>query len=227
MKFIATYLAVLLSIPSFGADPGSLRDRALRFLANNVMGRTQVIDTQGTLTSDGVDYLVDFKATIRWGNLRRTSEGLVFDQLRVIRQTNTKLDKAGKPVGKPVRTDRSVQFHYALGERLTSNSLVGLSTMTRNSIDDPTGLGSVAMIELSADNAELYLYESQAGFSERSLDGKTFIPVATASEATLSLNKQGKLELAETLKFYKVDVNKDFAREEIHRFNLNAIEVRH
>jgi len=224
MKITSIYLAFLLSLPALAADPGSLRDKVYKFLSNNVMGRAQVIDTEGTLDSEGESYLVRFQATIRWGNLLKTEEGFSFDQLRTIQQSNTKLDKNGKPVGQPVRHDRQVMFHYALGERLTNNSMVGLATMTRNTADDPTGIGFVAMMEISKDDAELYLYESQAGFSEASLDGKSVIPVATASEATLSVNKKGKLELDETLKFYKVDVNKEFAREEFDRFNLNAIE---
>jgi len=80
------------------------------------------------------------------------------------------------------------------------------------------------MIELSADSKELYLYTSTAGYSEASLDGKTIIPVATATEGTLFLDKKGKLQLAETLKFYKVNVNKDFSRDELNRFNLSASE---
>ncbi len=81
------------------------------------------------------------------------------------------------------------------------------------------------MVEISDDGRELYIYESLAGFSESSLDGKNLYPVATASSATLFVNKDGKLQTDETLKFYKVDVNKDFAREEINRFNLSAIEL--
>jgi len=40
----------------------------------------------------------------------------------------------------------------------------------------------------------------------------------------LSLNAEGKLVANETMKFYKVDVNRDFAREEFNRFDLTAVE---
>ncbi len=225
MNFVAAILAIGVSLQAFAVEPGVLRDQAIHFLQKNVIGRTQKIATEGTVNSEGQEYQVRFNAILSWRNLRRTAEGLTFDQIRDIQQANTKIDENGKAVGPTVRTDRRVVFHYALAERLTSKSMVGLATMRKNTLEDPTGVGFVTMLEISADNKELYLYESQAGFGETSLDGKNLVPVASASEATLFLDKKGKLETNETLKFYSVDVNKDFARKEIHRFNLSATEI--
>lgn len=227
-KYIPAFFILLGLTPAVGwgdgPDQPSLQDRAFQFFQKNVTGRTQQVSTRGTIKSNGAEYLVTFKALIKWENLQKTDNGLVFDQTRDIQQSAVKLDH-GQPSGPVIKTDRVVVFHYALAERATSKSLVGLSTMTKNTLEDPTGKGFVVMVELSDDNKELYLYESEAGFSEGSLDGKSTVPVATASEATLFLDKNGKLEMNETLKFYKVDVNKDFAREEVDRFNLSGTEV--
>ncbi len=221
MKFILVLLLGLSSLQT-EASPLALRDRVATFLKKNVMGRTQTLSTEGTLDADGVSYLVKFQATISWDKLNETEEGLTFQETRDIKQTSTELDKAGKPVGQPINTDREVVREYAL--RPAADLLSGMTTISKNTLEDPTGTGFVTMAELSADDKELYLYESMAGFSEASLDGKNTIPVATSSAATLFLDKNGKLQTHETLKFYKVDVNKDFAREELHRFNLAASE---
>jgi hypothetical protein len=224
MKRALLVFALGLNTFSFGATAPSVRDRVFDFLQNKVAGRTQVMDTEGTLTSDGAEYLVQFQASINWGGLRKTAEGLVFEETRDIKQSSTKLDAQGKPVGAPVKADRTIVHQYALSERATTGSLVGIATVTKNTLEDPTGQGFVTMIELSADDKELYLYGSTAGFTEASLDGKNIIPVANAFEATLFQDKHGKLQLNETLKFYKVNVNKDFSRDEIHRFTLSASE---
>lgn len=206
-------------------DDHVLRDRVATFLQSNVMGRTQQIVTEGTIHSDGKDYRVKFKATVKWDGFRMTQDGFVFEQTREIEQTNTLVNASGQAAGPEVKNDRTVVMQYALTERTTNNSLVGLALMTKNTLEDPTGVGFVAMIELSADGKELYLYESQAGFGESSLDGKNIIPTAAAAEATLYLDEAGKLVINETLKLYKVDVNNEFKREEIDRFNLTGSEV--
>jgi hypothetical protein len=82
------------------------------------------------------------------------------------------------------------------------------------------------MLELKEDGSELYLYESLAGFAESSLNGRDLIPVASAAESTLFLDPAGKLQTLQTLKFYKVNVNKNLEREEVYRFNLSVSEVK-
>ena len=156
-KYFSTFLILASLTPaiSWGAGPDqtSLQDRAFKFLQDNVMGRTQQIVTEGTIKSEGQEYLVKFKAVIKWEGLKKTDNGLVFEQTRDIQQSNTKLEQ-GKPVGPAVQKDRVVAFQYALAERATSKSLVGLCTMTKNTLDDPTGKGFVTMVELSDDNKE-------------------------------------------------------------------------
>lgn len=225
MKLTAFIFAVGVSVSCLGAEQTTVRDRAYTFLEKNVIGRSQKTTLDGTLNSDGVEYAVHFEATVKWDKLKKTEEGLEFDETRDIKQTSTQLDKAGKPVGTPINTDRVVVHHHALAERATVKALMGVTNVTANSLEDPTGKAFVTMAELSPDDKELYLYQSMAGFSEASLDGKNMIPVATASEATLFLDKNGKLHTNETVKFYKVDVNKDFAREELNRFNFSASEI--
>ncbi len=225
MKLVLVVLFIGLGSLSWGAEDFPVRDGVFQFLDKNVMGKSQKLSAQGTLTSDGSSYLVSFEATIKWEGLQKTPEGLVFDETRIIKQTSTKTDPKGKPIGEAIDTSRTVKLHHALAERDTANLLVGQSTMVENTLEDPTGKGFATMIQLSDDKRELYLYESMTGFVEASLDGKTVIPVATASADTFSLDNNKKLQTAETLKFYKVDVNKDFARTEINRFNLLAIEV--
>jgi len=224
MKFAICGFALAFGAVAFAADAPSTRDRVFQFLEKNVMGRTQQLATEGTIEAEGATYQVKFSATIKWDKLEKTEEGLTFEETRDIKQSNIKRGAAGK--AEETVTDRVVVFRHALGERETAKALVGVSNMTKNTLEDPTGKASVTMIELSTDDKELYLYQSLAGFGEASLDGKTIIPVANASEATLSLDAQGKLNTNETIKFYKVDVNKDFAREELHRFNLSAVEVK-
>jgi len=228
MKLLFLFLAIGLSTFSEGVEPPSVRDRVFQFLQKNVIGRTQTLVTDGTIASEGEDFLIDFQATIDWAKLEKTKEGLTFEETRVIKQTSTKIDKAGKPVGPPVNTDRTVVHQYALTERVTTKSLVGLVTITKNTLEDEdsTGKGSVVMIDLSPDDKTLYLFTSMAGFTEASIDGKNIVPVANATEATFFIDAKGKLQTLETVKFYKVDVNKDFARQELSRFNISASEVK-
>lgn len=226
MKSAVIILAVLLSGSAFSEQTYPIRDRAYDFLSSKVANRSQNIVAEGTIQVDGKDYLVTFKAKVSWNNLQKTAEGLVFDQVREIEQSHTPLNDRGQKAGETIKTDRTVEFHYAVAERLTSKSLVGIATMTKNTHEDPTGHGSIVMLETNENGSELYLYASQAGFGESSLDGKNIVPVATASEATLFTNEEGKLQANETLKFYTVDVNKDFERKEVHRFNLTALEAK-
>ncbi len=225
MKFIAMILSGLVSTAVFANSENPVRDRVAKFLEGNVIGRTQEIATEGTLAVEGETVKVDFKAKITWSGLRLTSDGLVFDEHRDIKQTNTKIDGQGNPIGAPVVTDRQVTHHYAVGERRTTRSLVGLTTVSLDTTDAVTGEGYTTMMDMSEDGKELYIYQSMAGFVERSLDGITDIPVSLATSASLYLDQNGKLILDQTVKFYKVDINNDFAREEINRFNLSATEV--
>ncbi len=228
-RMVSSLLLLVGAVSAMGSEPTarvSLQDRAIHFMKKNVIGRTQLVTTEGTVEHEGAKYAIRFQAYVTWNNLKRTADGLIFDQVRQIQQSNTTLDAKGNPTAKVKRTDRTVIVRYALTERVTSNSLVGVANMVKNTLEDPTGRASTAMIELSPDNKELYLYESQIGFSETSLDGKNLSPVANASDATLSVDRSGRLMMYETLKFYKVNVNKDFAREELNRFNLNAVQVR-
>jgi hypothetical protein len=233
MKFLSLIISSLMlstfslsSLSAFAAAPESVTDRVAHFLESNVMDRTQSVKTEGTITTEGADYLVKFEAKITWSGLKKTAQGLIFEERRDILQSNTKIDSEGNATGEPTRSDRVVVRQYAVTERQTTHSLVGLTTVLQNSIEDVTSLGFTTMIEISSDDKELYIYESQAGFSEVSLDGINIQPVSTASSATLSVNKDGKLVTDETLKFYKVDINRDFAREEINRFNLTATELK-
>lgn len=228
MRTSVVLCLMVVAVSAFGFEGASptLRDRTVHFLLKNVMGRTQLIKTEGTVEHEGAKYAIQFEAYVTWNNLKKTPDGLIFDQIRQIRQSNTALDKEGKPTAKVTRTDRTVVMRYALTERITTNSLVGVANMVKNTLEDPTGRASTVMIELNANATELYLYESQVGFHEASLDGKTIVPVATASDATLSTARGGQLMMYETLKFYKVDVNKDFNRTELNRFNLSAVQVR-
>lgn len=225
MKSLYLLLATCLNTAALADDQTTVRDRVASFLSDYVIGRTQKIDTQGTLEEGGKTYQVDFKATIIWSGLTKTTEGLVFDERREVVQTNTLLDAQGSPVGEPLRQARVVVQRHAVTERRTTGSLVGLTTITENTAEDPTGTGYVTMLEISADGKELYLYQSLAGFVERSLDGVNEQPLALATAATLHLNADGRLITDQTWKFYKVDINRDFARQEIHRFNLTAIET--
>ncbi len=223
MKLAVCVFAFSMSALSSAVETPSIRDNVFQFLEKNVIGRTQKLATEGTIESDGATLQVKFSATIKWDKLEKTEEGLIFEETREIKQTNIKRDASGKP--EETNTDRVVVLRHALSERETAKALVGISNMTKNTLEDPTGKGSITMIELSTDNKELYFYQSLAGFGEASLDGKTIVPVANASEATFFLDKAGKLTTNETIKFYKVNVNKDFTREEIHRFNISAVEV--
>ena len=223
-KWLSFCLLIVSSLAL--GDNLSLRERAYQFVEKNLVGKTQVLSTEGNVSTDGEEYLVQFNATISWGNLEKTDEGLVFEETRDIKQTNTKLDASGKPTSQIVKTDRVVVHRYAVSERQTTNSLVGITTVTKNTLEDPTGRAFATMIELSPDNKELYLYTSLVGFVENSLDGKNLIPVSFAADATFFVDKSGKLRTNETLKFYKVNVNKDFAKEEVYRFNLSASESR-
>jgi hypothetical protein len=226
MKLQILFFCCAFSAYSFAADKASVRDRIADFLQKNVVGRSQTLSTEGTLSSDGATYVVKFEAKISYANLEKTEEGLTFEETRDIKQTNTKLDATGKPTGEPFKTDRTVVHRYSVAERQTVNALVGVTNVVKSTLEDPTGKAFVTMIDLSDDNKQLYIYESMAGFAEASLDGKNVVPVATASDATLFLDANGKLQTNETLKFFKVNVNKEFAREEISRFNLSAAEVK-
>lgn len=225
MRFVFGFFIFALGATAMAAEPQvSVRDRAFQFLDKNMMGRTQQVATEGTLESEGVTYQVKFSATIKWEKLEKTEEGLTFEETRDIKQTSTKPATATAPA-ETIVTDRVVVHRYALAEKQTTKSLVGVATVTKNTLEDPTGKAFITMLELSPDNKEVYLYQSLAGFAEASLDGKTVIAVASASDATFFLDNKGKLQTNETLKFYKVNVNKDFAREEVSRFNLSAFEV--
>lgn len=226
MKITCLLLAFGLSGAALADSQPSLRDRVARFLGENVVGRVQKIDTQGTIVDGENTYKVDFKATVHWENLKTTPEGLVLDERREVVQTNTRIDAQGAPIGEPVRLERVVVQRHAVSERRTTQSLVGLTTVTENTEEDPTGSGFVTMIELSTDGRELYLYQSLAGFVERSLDGITEQPVALATASTMRLDGEGKLVTDQTWKFYRVDVNRDFSRQEINRFNLTATEAK-
>lgn len=226
MKFRCLLLAALVAPTALADAQLPVRDRVAQFLGDNVVGRIQKIDSQGTIVDGANTYQVDFKATIQWSGLKTTAEGLVLDERREVVQTNTKIDAQGAAVGEPMRHERVVVQRHAVSERRTTQSLVGMTTMLENSEEDPTGSGFVTMIELSADGKELYLYQSLAGFVERSLDGITEQPVAMAMAATMRVDGDGKLVTDQTWKFYKVDINHDFARQEINRFNLTATEVK-
>jgi len=224
MKTILS-IVLLLSATSVRGDEVPVRDRIYKFLDQKVIGRTQRLSTEGTIAAEGDTYQVKFEADISWSKLEKTEEGLVFEETRDIRQTNTKLDKAGKPTNDTFKTDRVVVHRYSLGERKLTNSLVGVATVVKSTLEDPVGRAFITMVDLSADNKELYIYQSMAGFAEVTLDGRTYLPAASASDATLFIDPKGKLTTHETLKFYKIDINRDFAREEISRFNLTASEV--
>jgi len=223
MKLGIFVFAIAFCSVTFAAEATATRDRVFQFLDKNVIGRTQQVATEGTIESDGATYQAKFSAVIKFDKLEKTEEGLTFEETRDIKQTTTKRNLAGK--AEEAVSDRVVVIRHAVSERETTKSLVGVSTMTKNTLEDPTGKASVTMIELSTDGKELYVYQSQAGFSEASLDGKTIVPVAHATTATMFLDQAGKLNTNETIKFYKVDINKDFAREELHRFNLSMVQV--
>ncbi len=224
MKVFGYMLLLLFSASAFAGVEDSVRDRIAQFLTANVMDRTQLVKTEGTMTADGDTYKIEFAATIHWSGLKTTTEGLTFEQRREISQTNTKINAEGVAIGEPEKRDRVTVVRFAVSERETTRTLVGLTTLTESSVDDPTGIGFTTMLDLSADGKELFIYQSQAGFSEASLDGKHIYPVSTAFASTLSLNEAGKLVTDETMKFYKVDINRDFAREEFNRFDLTAVE---
>ncbi len=224
MRLAITVLVFSFSAVSMSVDPASVRDRVFSFLEKNVMGRTQKVATQGTIESDGVVYSVDFSADIKWDSLKKTEDGLTFQETRDIKQTSSKPGAGGKT--EAFVTDRVVILSYALAERQTTKSLVGIVTETKNTLEDPTGRAFVAMVEPSVDNKELYIYQALAGFSEASLDGKTLVPFSTATQTTLFLNASNKLVSNETVKFYKVDINKDFAKTELNRFELTAVETK-
>lgn len=226
MKTLCLLFAFVIVPVAWADNQPSVRDRVTQFLGDNVVGRVQKIDSQGTISDGTNTYKVDFKATIHWSGLKTTAEGLVIDERREVVQTNTKLDAQGAAVGESVRHDRVVVQRHAVSERRSTQSLVGLTTVIENSEEDPTGSGFVTMIELSGDGKELYLYQSLAGFVERSLDGILEHPVSMAIAATLRLDGEGKLVTDQTWKFYKVDVNRDFAKQEINRFNLTATEIK-
>ncbi|MBF0441934.1 MAG: hypothetical protein HQK54_08530 [Oligoflexales bacterium] len=225
MKWFHFAFAGLISTGLFAEDQFPVRDRIARFLETSVIGRTQLISAKGSMVIDGQNYSIDFTAKIFRSNLQKTPEGLIFEEQREIRQINTPVDVNGAATGDSFNADRVVVQRYAVTERETTHSLVGLSTTVENSKEDTTGQGNVVMMEISDNDKELYIYESMAGFVERSLDGINIQPVSIATSSTLYLDSKGKLNTDETLKFYKVDVNRDFAREEINRFNLSAVET--
>jgi len=224
MNFAVGICVFFFGAISLAAEPPSVRDRVFTFLEKNMMGRTQQTALEGTLESDGQKYQVKFSATIKWDKLEKTEEGIIFEETRDIKQTSTKVGGTGGAAD-VYNTDRVVVHRYSLSERETAKALGGYAAVTKDTLEDPTGKAFETMVDLSPDNKELYVYQSLVGFAERSLDGKTVIPVADAASATYFLDSKGKLQTNETLKFYKVDVNKDFARQEIHRFNVNAAEV--
>ncbi len=223
--YISILFMAVFSTSSFAAEPLTVRDRIATFLETKVMGKTQEVSAKGKITADGQDFLVDFKATVTWTGLKKTSEGLVFEETRDIKQTNTKMDANGEPLGEAIKNDRIVKLQFAVGEREVTKTLVGLAIVMENSLEEPTGVGFTTMMEISDNDQELFVYQSMTGFVETSFDGKNVTPTSSASSATLALNSDGKLQTDETLKFYKVDINNDFARKEINRFNLTAVEV--
>lgn len=225
-QIVGAVLALVFSTSALAAESASLRDRVYTFLDQNVAKRKQKVSVEGTIFEEGEKFLVTFDALVTWGAPEKTEEGLVITETREIKQSNTKLDKDGKPTGETFKTDRTVVHRHALTERKSTASLVGLTTVVSNTLEDPTGKGFISMIELSADGKELYLYESMAAFVETSLDGRNIVPAAAATESTLFLDKGGLLQTNQTLKFYKVNVNKNFEREEVYRFNLHASEVK-
>lgn len=224
-KLLVLILSTWVCTTAYSQAEVSVRDRVATFLTTNVMGRSQLIETQGTMISAGKNFNVDFKATVRWSGLQKTDDGLLFQERREVKQTNIQVDAQGLPISEPVVSERTVVHQYALTERRSTGSLVGLTTVLQNTDEDPTGSGFVTMIEISADQKELYIYESMAGFVERSLDGVNEQPVSIATASTMYLDTNAKLVSDQTIKFYKVDVNKDFAKEEINRFNMTATEI--
>lgn len=225
MKLISLILTTLIATNAMASEQKTVRERVAQFFEAKVVGRTQKVSTSGTMTANGENFQIDFSATITWSDLEKTADGFMVSEKRDTKQTSTKLDAQGHTVGKPIATDRTITRRLAVSERQTTNSLVGITTVTLDSGDASTGEGFSTMIEISSDDKEVYIYESLIGFAERSLDGVNFVPVATATAATLYLNEQGKLQTDETVKFYSVDVNHDFTRKEINRFNLSATEV--
>ncbi len=185
MRFFAVVVSALVSTSLLANSETPVRDQIAKFLETNVIDKPLKIETHGTMSSGGETVHVDFVATIKWTGLRRTDQGLVFDEQRDIKQTNTRVDAAGNPVGEPIINDRQVIHHYAVGERRTTKSLVGITTVTLNTNEDPTGEGYTTMIDMSSDGKELYVYQSMSGYIERSIDGVNDIPVSLATSATV------------------------------------------
>lgn len=168
MKILSLIIASLLNTAVMASEEPSQLDRINQFLESNVMGRTLLTKAKGTNVVDGQNLLIDFESKTNWSNLAKTEEGIVYQERRDVKQTNTKLDAKGNPIGKPVSNDRIVTRRIAVSERKTTNSLVGVTTTLENTGDMSFGDAFETMIEISSDNKELYVYESLVGFVERS-----------------------------------------------------------
>ena len=189
---MASLLTVILSSTlAQAAVDLSVRDRVYDFLKANVMGRS--VSSERLSKNADCTIELDFKSTQRYYGLQKTENGLVFDRIALIKQTNYDLDKNGARTGKSVNKDRELVSRTEVAVSLSTGKLVGANRIVSMTITDPTGLVDGVVLDVSGDKLTETI--RTVTYLDMFAAGNTYKPGRTEMVSTYQTAK-GKLEVA-------------------------------
>lgn len=192
-------------------------DNAYEFLKTNVVNRTLLRESQGTLADGKVGYMFRREATVC--NLHRTERGLQFDHFVIIKQQNWDI-KDDSSKGDPRNEDRMVVIRYEFAMRKSTSRLVGFSR-TLSGTPGATGAEGEAA-RLIVTDAQLTI-ESHIPFYADAFDkGGSWYPGAMERTQVFRI-ENGKLVMESSQKSFRVDPA-TLKREAISDSNSNVVE---
>lgn len=154
-----SWLFVTLSCASFAAGDYAERDKVYNFIATNLIGKS--VGHQHKGTSKNAKLAWDFKRKISYTNLHKTSEGLIFDEVIEIKQSNQAIDESGNPVAgsAPVVEDRTLVIRVSAKQSQSTGKMLGVAQVISNSNPrhDNTGTADfVSVLRLDGDTLILH-----------------------------------------------------------------------
>ncbi len=173
-------------------------DRVFRFLQTNAVNRTLVVENEGSLAQGRVGYSFQREATLC--NLSRTANGVSYDIVYVIKQSNWDIVDGRK--GSPRIEDRLMVRHFELGRRSSTSEITGYSevkTTTRAS-----WRGNAETMRVKLDKDRLLIAYRTALYSDLFDKASSFYPGAVDVREEWRLDR-GSLVVESQIKTYKVN----------------------
>lgn len=180
----------------------SERTEILAFLRKHVINRTVVAEPLTTSDDQG-KLATSYEDQTFFNNLVETSDGFCFDLTALARGNRYVRGERGFLVEGTLDAIRVYRYHIT--ERKSSGKLVGYGRFvaSSNTQDDPFS-GTCFLARLSLQNGELFVEETQAGYSDFvSADGG-FKPVASDGRYRYAV-ENGKLALYYQQTLWDVD----------------------